>query len=179
METNEIEWGAPITVNGKRPDWLDAGDMVRWCKNGVWKDFTCKARDHNWGPYMHDDDGLSFTTHIRLHADHPYYARMNDPIQSAIPTWALEQAAQSAGFERYDNVGYAAAHSTMKSIMAHARTLSEHVTPPDPMIKDREFVAGMLAAMDWNTSAHGFRSGHADDRVSAALAYLRENKEKI
>lgn len=134
-----IEWGAEIETPGNEmPDFLTDND--RW---------KVQAQNHfgDWCAVEMNGHPSGFAwrniPRIRLRADHPYYARMTDPIQSAIST--LTQA------------GYT-------------------VTPPDPMIKDREFVAGIFDAAEWGSA---WEYEQSDDAVRAIMDYLRANKEKI
>ena len=50
------------------------------------------------------------------------------------------------------------------------------VTPPDPLAGDREFVAGLMAAMGWQVS---WTVSGNDDDITAAMAYLRANKGRL
>lgn len=53
------------------------------------------------------------------------------------------------------------------------------VTPPDPMIKDREFVAGMYRHRGMASDERITLEGDNDITVNRIMAYLRANKEKI
>lgn len=139
METNE-EYGPEIETPGNEmPDWLEVGTIIMNTNYyGEWDDNSAPASPA-WA--------WENIPRIRLRADHPYYARMNDPIQSAIAL--LEQ-------NNYT------------------------VTAPDPMIKDREFVAGLereTGGLDF--PADVIIDGDEDNMVRAIMAYLRANKEKI
>lgn len=172
------EFGPPIAVNGKRPDWLGVDDLCMISDAGVdgWLNPE-KARYWYWTP----------VTHVRLRADHPYYqsaeykASVGGCDDDMPPLWALDQAARYA-----HDLNWAASQLYMTkgsavydSIVAHARTLAEHVTPPDPLAAGRDLLAGLLDMIDYPGSAKSWRSGCYDDIIPAAMEYLRANKGRL
>lgn len=67
-----MEWGPEIKVDGVQPKWLSGDTVMQWKKPGSadWGG-SCRAMDHNWGPYIHTSN--TETTFIRLHGDHFAY----------------------------------------------------------------------------------------------------------
>ncbi|WP_066280286.1 hypothetical protein [Blastomonas sp. CCH1-A6] len=218
------EFGPPIAVNGKRPEWLGDDDkcLPFWHDEGWYK--SSKGSDADCVACWH------LVTQVRLRADHPYYQSaeykasvainaadlekawdeeerwegdFNRPdLESVIkrleaagytvtppsvranvrstvvPVWALDRAANMAGWDCWDAV-HRDNDFLRDSIIAHAETITKHVTPPDPLAGDREFIAGMWLSADWDASAEAYRAGHLDDYVRKIMAYLRANKGRL
>jgi len=69
------EWGDPIAVDGKRPEWLKDGERIRRRDRDAVDD-----RNDGWGRVGSEHeveakalDWRNWVTHIRLPASHPYY----------------------------------------------------------------------------------------------------------
>lgn len=155
------EYGTPIPVNGKRPDWLGDDDMVRW------------HRTVGGGPFWDKGGGmparqLIWNEHIqlvRLKSDHPYY-------QSA----EYRASVIDTSSEPEDE------HAFADLLASHVRTLEAAgytVTPPDPLAADREFLAWLMDIIDFPGSAESWRGGSYDDKIPAAMEYLRANKGRL
>lgn len=52
------------------------------------------------------------------------------------------------------------------------------VTPPDPLVAEREFLAGLFDALG-SRWAEDYRLGYWSSESSAAMAYLRANKGRL
>jgi len=71
-----IEWGEPIAVDGKRPEWLaEDSQRVSGRDKGIAIDWTLPARGVDWRT----------VGTIRLPADHPYYATAATPAKPLCP----------------------------------------------------------------------------------------------
>jgi len=60
-----------------------------------------------------------------------------------------------------------------------ARMIEKHEEAPDPLVEDREFVAGMFDAGNMRGSGYTSRKGDMDAVVAKFMAYLRANVDKI
>lgn len=132
--SGEIEWGAEIPVNGKRPEWLKDDDNVM--------DFDPEGHTHN-EIRNSNSWGWDFVKAIRLPADHPYYTRQPDTDRPSdeVPEWAKNKARNLFSEE----LGVVGPGSDTTSIYRHAfaRYIVEHEEAPvDPLlIEAREMFA--------------------------------------
>ncbi|WP_203309782.1 hypothetical protein [Sphingomonas beigongshangi] len=68
-QDTKVDWGVPIPVNGKRPEWLADADQFMWQADEGWEwRRSSGARCSNW-------TGNQGRVFIRLPADHPYYTQ--------------------------------------------------------------------------------------------------------
>ena len=172
------EYGPPIAVNGKRPEWLDINDWVQF-KNDCNYSET-RATKHIWF-----DNVVS----IRLRADHPYY-------QSA-----EYKASVGDDESRFNSVKVNYSHGGLRvtgelrpdvaipvfdprpamteaGMIAALEATGHTVTRPDPLAADREFLARLFDALG-SRWAEDYRSGYWSSESSAAMAYLRANKGRL
>lgn len=98
---------------------------------------------------------------------------------TVVPVWALDRAANMAGWDCWDAV-HRDNDFLRDSIIAHAETITKHETPPDPLAGDREFLAGLDKAANCMEHSHvAILEGIMDADIPAAMAYLRENKWRL
>lgn len=70
---------------------------------------------------------------------------------------------------------------TEAEMIAALEATGHTVIPPDPLVAEREFLAGLMDATNYcRFSAKDVRSGAVDDSaIVAAMAYLRANKGRL
>lgn len=68
---------------------------------------------------------------------------------------------------------------TEAEMIAALEATGHTVTPPDPLVAEREFLAGLMDAMDWPACGEAFRRGCEDASIPAGMAYLRDNKGRL
>lgn len=160
------EYGPPIAVNGKRPEWLGDDERCLTLANfgdRTWHAAACQASRWIWNKI----------SHIRLRADHPYY-------QSA-------EYRAATGFIGEDDRGYVYGvpvfdlrpAMTEAEMIAALEATGHTVTPPDPLVAEREFLAGLFESFKLSNRARLIRDGVDDTVVPAAMAYLRANKGRL
>lgn len=180
------EYGPPIAVNGKRPEWL--GDDERF----QWQDAKGCL---DWETFPHDTSALGFywdehVVTIRLRADHPYYqsAEYKASVGDAESRFNSVKVNYSHGGLRVTGelrpdvaipVFDPRPAMTEAEMIAALEATGHTVTPPDPLAGDREFVAGLMDAMDWPACGTALRRGCEDASIPAAMAYLRANKGRL
>ena len=96
------------------------------------------------------------------------------------PLWALDMAAEKAGFGNWklfaDLTTYFPGHSTYNSIIAHARTLerlAKHEPDIVPVDEDRLALARVFRAMKATLTAERFEKGDLIYDDQAALAQFK------
>lgn len=162
--TTKTEYGPPIAVNGKRPEWL-TGDVDCGLETGAgWVAFgftpDCPAEDWVWS----HDDGRPCILSIRLRSDHPYY--QNAKYKARNGAIYIGDATDE---------GYA-----LRQAIGICEAAGYTVTLPDPLAADREFLAGLMrAANGWLPHQTEIEAGKCTDKVSAAMDYLRQNKGRL
>ncbi len=68
---------------------------------------------------------------------------------------------------------------TEAEMIAALEATGHTVTPPDPLVADREFLAGLFESFGLRNRARLIRDGVDDTVVPAAMAYLRANKGRL
>lgn len=173
------EWGPPIPVDGKRPEWLGVGFCKAFIDSadffGGWtEDYEDKLESDpaNWKWVK--EDGTPRITLIRLPANHPYYART-----STIPAALVERMvvllrvlSELPSDSAIGQSGYA---SEARAIVADPGFPVE--VDPD-LVEARECVAMVYDGAGRPELAAQARSGKMDNRlrVQSALAALRRGR---
>jgi len=85
------KWGAVIAVDGKRPEWLEAGPQPILLHNSVgWHTFNCENVDPAKVGWAFTSDGRPNVDIIRLPADHPHY-RQGQGVDWSRPIEAVHE----------------------------------------------------------------------------------------
>jgi hypothetical protein len=175
------EFGPPIAVNGKRPEWLGDDERCLPCWDAkAWYPMRGGAR-------VRSVSGWASVSAIRLRADHPYYqsaeykASVGEPEGCGIklyhsPVEGVREIYVDGLRVTVAPVFEPRPAMTEAEMIAALEATGHTVTPPDPLAGDREFVAGLMAAMGWQVS---WTVSGNDDDITAAMAYLRANKGRL
>lgn len=146
------EYGPPIPVNGKRPEWLedddDADFKMLFYDDEVFYDALYPASVQDW----------ESIEQIRILASHPYY-----------------QSAEYKASVRSDAMNELVALGQEQQIaeaIALLEATGHTVTPPDPLAAEREFLAGLLSRLGFGASADDVRDKGYDREIPAAMEYL-------
>lgn len=173
------EFGPPIAVNGKRPEWLGDDDkcLPFWHDEGWYK--SSKGSDADCVACWH------LVTQVRLRADHPYYQSAEYKASVVEAPWITVRQEKvggwAHGFYRLDAgipVFDPRPAMTEAEMIAALEATGHTVTPPDPLAAEREFLAGLFDALG-SRWAEDCRSGYWSSELSAAMAYLRANKGRL
>lgn len=68
---------------------------------------------------------------------------------------------------------------TEAEMIAALEATGHTVTPPDPLVAEREFLAGLYEAYGDTQTVNDIRGGRFDASVKVAMTYLRDNKWRL
>lgn len=154
----EVEWGAAIPVDGKRPEWLRDDDKFQWSNSSLtWADW--KDQEHTL-PHLFFGSAWDRTVSIRLPANHLHYAT---PTRTA-----LEQ--------RMEDLVRMVAGNNYASLDAQfeARAILAELEPVDgDLLIAREIGIAVARLPELDANEGGYDS---HDAVEAALEGIRRGR---